>query len=176
MIVGQLTETTELFPLLPSFTHILSALGPTSYTHKGTAIADFYASLLKQITTLPISQRPYILALATPSQDAPQDSFSLSMYLVMIFFKRLASGAYGEIRAIAKSFEEFGKGIQWTLYRVGALTDTAGKGVATAGWVGDKRWKLSTSRIDIARWLIQQVECEEGKREWVGLMPALAEV
>jgi hypothetical protein len=175
MIVGQLTETSKLFPLLPSFSHIISVLGPTTYSYKGTPIADFYAVLLKEISSLPVSQRPYILALSTPSQDAPQDSFSLSIYLMITLFKRISPGAYGEIRAITKSFEKYGNGVQWTLYRVGHLTDTKGKGVATEGWAGDERWKLSTSGIDIARWLVQQVECEEGERKWVGLMPALAE-
>jgi hypothetical protein len=32
------------------------------------------------------------------------------------------------------------------------------------------RWKLSTSRSDIARWLIREVECEESRRKWVCMM------
>ncbi|KAE9376421.1 hypothetical protein N431DRAFT_400597 [Stipitochalara longipes BDJ] len=173
-IVGQLTETAKLFPLLPSFSHIVSVLGPQAMNQKGKAISEFYAILLQELSSLTISQRPYILALSTPSQDAPQDTFSLPIYLMTTIFKRIGSGAYSEIRAITTSFKKYGDGIQWTLYRVGVLTDTEGKGYATAGWVGDERWKLSTSRGDIARWLIREVECDEDQRKWVGLMPALS--
>lgn len=175
MIIGQLTETTKLFPLLPSFSHIVSVLGPQGISYKGKSISEFYAVLLQEISKLPTSQRPYILALSTPSQEAPQDSFSLPMYLMLTIFKRVGSGPYSEIRAITTSFEKYGNGIQWTLYRVGNLTDTKGKGFATAGWIGDERWKLSTSRSDIARWLIREVDCDEDQRKWVGLMPALSE-
>jgi hypothetical protein len=97
------------------------------------------------------------------------------MYLLLMIFKRVGAGHYSEIRAITQSFEKYGNGIQWTLYRVGNLTDTEGKGFASAGWIGDERWKLSTSRSDIARWLIREVECEESRRKWVCMMPALSE-
>jgi hypothetical protein len=97
------------------------------------------------------------------------------VYLIITIFKRISPRAYGEIRAITESFQKFGTGIQWTLYRVGRLTETAGKGVAIATWIGDSKWKLSTSRIDIAKWLIQEVECDEEQRKWPGLIPALLE-
>ena len=124
---------------------------------------------------LPTSHQPCILALSTPSQDAPQDTFSLSVYLMITIFEQISPGAYGEIRVITESFQKFGTGTQWTLYRVGRLAETAGKGVAIATWIGDSKWKLSTSRIDIAKWLIQEVECDEERRKWVGLIPALSE-
>jgi hypothetical protein len=95
--------------------------------------------------------------------------------MMITIFKRISPGAYGEIRGITESFQSFGTGIQWTLYRVGRLTETVGKGVAIATWIGDSRWKLSASRIDIAKWLIQEVECDEERRKWVGLMSALLE-
>lgn len=175
MIVGQLTETAKLFPLLPSFSHIVSVLGPQGLSYKGKVISEFYNVLLQEISTFPTSHRPYVLALSTPSQEAPQDTFSLPMYLMLMIFKRVGAGPYSEIRAITQSFKKYGNGIQWTLYRVGNLTDTEGKGFASAGWIGDMRWKLSTSRSDIARWLIREVECEESQRKWVCMMPALSE-
>jgi hypothetical protein len=175
VIIGLLTEIAKLFPLLPSFSHIVSVLGPQGLSYKGKAISEFYTVLLQKILTFPTSHRPYVLALSTPSQEAPQDTFSLPMYLMLMIFKRVGAGPYSEIRAITQSFEKYGNGIQWTLYRVGNLTDTVGKGFASAGWIGDERWKLSTSRSDIARWLIREVECEESQRKWVGLMPALSE-
>ena len=93
---------------------------------------------------------------------------------MLMIFKRVGAGPYSEICAIT-SFEKYGNGIQWTLYRVGNLTDTEGKGFASAGWIGDETWKLSTSRSGIARWLIREVECEESQRKWVCMMPALSE-
>jgi hypothetical protein len=44
-------------------------------------------------------------------------------------------------------------------YRVGILTNSSGS---------------STSRIEIARWLMNQVELDMEERKWMGKMPAIS--
>jgi hypothetical protein len=179
ILVGTLTEAPKiLFPHLPSFTTIISAMGPlTSFseTYIGTPIADFYAALLQHLSSLPKSQpRPYVLALATPSQPDQKDSFSLLFRILMFFFRRLFWSQYNEVRAIASAFLKYGEGIPWTLYRVGNLTNGDGMGVANAGYVGDSAWRFRTSRVDIAKWIVTQMELDEAERKWVGKMPAIS--
>lgn len=115
------------------------------------------------------------MALATPTQPDPKDSFNLLMFIGIFFLRLFFRSAYDEILAIASAFLKYGEGIPWTLYRVGHLTNGGGKGVAKAGYVGDGKWGMSTSRVEIARWLVEQAELEVGKRKWVGKMPALSE-
>ncbi len=171
--MGQLAEATEIFKLLPSFDTIISILGPTSMRYKFGPLTAFYTSLLQAISALPKTQQPYVLTLSTPSQDAPQDTWPWSMSLMISLFSRMVPGAYNEIPGINTAFQTYGKEVTWTQYRVGNLTDGKAKGIATAGWVGDKRWNLNVDRLDIASWLIQQAQCSPEKRQWVGKFPAL---
>lgn len=141
----------------------------------GTPLADFYATLLQQLSSLPESQpRPYVLALATPSQEDPKDSFTLLLLIMLFFFRHLFNGQYKEIRTIASVFQKYGEGTPWTLYRVGNLTNGDRKGVAKAGYVGSGSWKFRTSRVEIARWVMSQAELEAEERKWVEKMPAIS--
>ena len=54
------------------------------------------------------------------------------------------------------------------------MTTKDGNGVAKAGYVGDASWKMSTSRVEIARWLVEQAELDSEERKWLLKMPALS--
>lgn len=57
---------------------------------------------------------------------------------------------------------------------MGNLTNGGRKGVAKAGYVGDSSWKMSTSRVEIARWLVEQTELDSEEKKWLKKMPALS--
>lgn len=105
------------------------------------------------------------------------------MVLGVVYIKRKAPAARNEILTCAKVFLEHGDGIDWTLYRVGVLTDEKeGEGVdeegrtkvAVAGYLNDGKWQLSTTRAQITRWSVREVV--DGKGEWVRKMPTLSGV
>jgi len=167
VVIGELSSTDTLFPLVPKASAIVSLLGPNSMSYKGTPIADFYASLLKYLHTL--LNPPKLIALGTLSISSPLDHFSFMAWLIVMVVKLLAHGAYNEFVTIAKVFTTEGKGLPWTLFRVGYLSDGQGVGDARAGYVADQGWSVATSKRDIAGWAIK--EAEEGA--WLGKMPAL---
>lgn len=49
-----------------------------------------------------------------------------------------------------------------------------GKGEGKVGYVGDSSWEMSTSRVEIARWLVSQAVSEMEDRKWVEKMPAMS--
>ncbi|KAG9232374.1 hypothetical protein BJ875DRAFT_81691 [Amylocarpus encephaloides] len=188
IIEGDFTSApTTLFPQLSAFSSVISCLGPLGITRTyNTPIGDFYTSLLQYLNALPTATRkPYILALATPSQPDQLDSFSLLMWIGILLLRLVTPGSYREIRGIGAAFLNYGKDVEWTLYRVGGLTNEKailmkeGK-VAQAGYVGDGKWGMMSDREQIARWLVKQIQSrEEGTgagRQWVGKMPAISGV
>ena len=137
--------------------------------HKNTPLSDFYGTLLKQIHTL--SRPPRVLALGTLSISSPLDHFSFVMMLLVGIVWLLAHGAYNEFVCIGDTFEKEGKGIPWTVFRVGYLSDAAGVGAGRAAYVGESDWGASMPKRDVAGWLLDEAEAKDSK--WEGKMPAI---
>jgi hypothetical protein len=191
-----------LFPTLATtnFTTIISALGPTTfYRTPNLEVSTFYTTLLNYLSSPAFPQKPYILALSTPSFPSKEDRFSLLLWFVASLLWLLIPGPYHDVRANANVFLEFaakkdgGAEVRWTVYRVGTLSDEAklkgeGEGekkVARAGYFGDGKSGLYVRREGIARWLIGQAEAvaagteeaQEGNLglKWVGKVPVLSD-
>jgi hypothetical protein len=170
-----LSSTEILYPLLPAFDVIISLLGPPGFRYSGTFVAEFYQQLLNHLQTLPRDKVPYVLALSTVSWPSPLDSFSLTVWFLVNFIWLVANGAYKEIIATGKVFEQYGNDLPWTLYRVGFLSNGEEKGLATAGYVGPE-WTATTSKKDLAKWLVMEAELDKSERKWVGKTPAIYSV
>lgn len=84
----------------------------------------------------------------------------------------MANGAYKEIIATRKVFEQYGNDMPWTLYRVGYLSDGEERGLATAGYVGPE-WTVATSKKDLANWLVREAELDKSERKWIRRTPAI---
>lgn len=181
-----------------TFTTIISALGPsTFYRTPNLEVSTFYTTLLTYLDSLSIPQKPYILALSTPSFSSKEDNFSIFHWFATTLVWLLIPGIYHDVRANAKAFLEFAirkdeqEEIPWTVYRVGHLSnelkvreDVKGEeNVARAGYIGDGKSSLYVCREGVARWLIKQAEAvaagiaEDQKgnlgRKWVGKVPIL---
>jgi hypothetical protein len=164
-----------LYPLLPTLDAIISLLGPTGFRYKGTYVAEFYQQLLSHLRTLPNDKMPYLLALSTASWPSPLDSFSFTVWFLVAFVWLMANGANKEIIATGKVFEQYGNDLPWTLYRLGYLSNGEEKGLATAGYVGPE-WTVTTSKKDLAKWLVMEAELDKSERKWVRKTPAIYSV
>ncbi|CAG8978480.1 hypothetical protein HYALB_00005054 [Hymenoscyphus albidus] len=170
---------TTLHATLSNYTTIISTLGPVGLQRsKETPITDFFTVLLHAISALPT--KPRVFHSSTGSVTDPSDKFTFIMWLSVLVIKLLAPGARNEILSTAKVFVEHGNDIDWTLFRLGVLSDekegevdaNGEKKVAHAGYIADEKWQLMTPRSQIARWVVKQAT--EGKVEWNKKMPALA--
>ncbi|KAL3424408.1 NmrA family protein [Phlyctema vagabunda] len=171
MVEGTLTSTDILFPLLPEFDTIISLLGPINIRHKQGPLAEFWRTLLTQLKTLP--EPPHVLAMGTISLKDPSDKFSLKRLALVGVVSVVARGAYKEIQATAAAFREEGNGVPWTNWRVAMLSDGKGATQPVAGSVGKDGWKLSTSKENLATWLVEEAEKGSKDSEWIGKFPAL---
>jgi len=204
IIKGTLPSAPEtLFPTVATtnFTTIISALGPsTFYRTPNLEVSTFYTTLLTYLSAPSFPQKPYILALSTPSFPSKEDRFSLLLWFATRLLWLLVPGAYHDVRANANVFLEFaakqdrGEEVRWTVYRVGNLSDEVkvkgeGEGekkVTRAGYIGDAKTGLYVCREGIARWLIGQAkavaagteEAQEGNLglKWVAKVPLLSDV
>lgn len=161
---------------------VISLLGPNiSDKIDGSIFAAFYARLFPLLREHGVRR---IMAMSTPSAGQPEDGFHLLATLMVWAVRLFAGTAYNAVRGIARTFQEQGKDLDWTVYRIAMIPgnpdeaswrrdrDEAGAGVHV-GYVGDGTWGFSTNRSVLARWLVDAAEDEEGMRKWVGKLPAV---
>lgn len=113
-----------------------------------------------------------ILAMGTPSISDPEDGFSVLALLGVAFIRIIANSAYKDIVSLGELFEtEATKmGLDWTIFRIGFLTDGAPQS-SKAGYVAKNGWVMKNRRVDIAVWLVE--EMEKDNSEWVRKRPAI---
>ncbi|KAF8851375.1 NAD(P)-binding protein [Acephala macrosclerotiorum] len=171
IVKGSLEDTSIFFALLPGTDTIISLLGPTSPWHRGTELSTFYTALLKHLQTVP--HPPQILALNTISITQPTDTHSLTATLLVWTVYLFANGAYTELHRIAAAFQNEGKGLPWTNFRVAWLADGLDDGEANVGMVGKGGWVMRMEKRELASWCVGEAERGVDGSQWMGKMPAL---
>lgn len=111
-----------------------------------------------------------ILAMSTFSLYDPKDKM-ISRAAVVWLVWLIARGAWREFVELGDTFHTEGQGIDWTLYRVGVITD-APETETRAGFVGEEGFRLVISRKDMATWLVEQAATRPA--QWVGQTPAIS--
>ena len=93
--------------------------------------------------------------MGTPSIHDPQDKSATTASLAVLGIKTFANAAYKEIVSIGTLFDEEAGDLDWTMFRLGMLSNS--EGTTAASYVGEKDWNLATYRPDVANWLVDQV-------------------
>jgi hypothetical protein len=115
-----------------------------------------------------------LLAMSTFSLYDPKDkTMILTAALVWLVWLvwLIVRGAWREFVELGDTFHIEGQDIDWTLYRVGVITD-AMESETRAGFVGDEGFSLAIGRKDMATWLVEQATIRPP--QWVGQMPAIS--
>lgn len=112
------------------------------------------------------------LILCTPSFRRELDTPSFIWKVGSVFMKTFSSSQYWEMIGIgncvvSQPVEE----LQWTLFRVGRLTEGP-EGPVTATHLGSGKDNMSISRASIARWVLE----EAVENRWVGQSPYICNV
>ncbi|PVH74505.1 NmrA family protein [Cadophora sp. DSE1049] len=168
IIGGDLMDVEGLSKAIEGQDIIVSLLGPAGRV-KGTPFTDAYLLIFSLMKRLGVKR---ILAMGTPSITDPEDGFSIWAFLGVALIRILVYSAYKEIVGVGKLFEtEATKdGLDWTIFRLGFLSDGAPQG-SKAGYVGQDGWAMKNRRADVASWLVNEVEKDNS--EWIRKRPSL---
>jgi hypothetical protein len=183
-----LTDHEALISAVKGSDAVMSALGPPLALSGISVAPGTYTNTYRLIfQAMRDTGMKRIFVMGAPSVSQPQDRIPLSISLVMAIGGFLI-GSYGtltslfgypggspftECRATGRLLDEEAEDLDWTMYRVGALSDEEGVTKAVTN-IGEGDWVLPTFRPGIASWIVDQIEREEP--EWVHLKPALYSV
>jgi len=169
IVTGELTNVAALEEAISNGAKTcVSFLGPAAPMNRGSMpITDGYKII---VTLLQKYQYTRTLMLSTASYKAPEDTFSLVYWLMVMMVYLAMRPGYDEINGFtplitSTSAVELG----WTVFRVPLLKDGDAVPVK-AGFVGGMGLRVGLERRALAEWVLG--EMEEGK--WVGKCPAVA--
>jgi putative NADH-flavin reductase len=95
-----------------------------------------------------------LVAVSTCSVPDPQDLPDAKFKALVQFVRTAAPGPYREVRRAAEIVRA--SGLDWTLVRVAKLNDNDAAGQVKAGYYGHGAVGLSTTRTDMAAFLLDQ--------------------
>jgi len=128
----------------------------------GTIIKAARASNIKQL---------YILG--TPTAFVPGDERNAFLKVFIGFLKIFLNQVYSEIIGLGQLLDDEAKDLDWTMYRLGMLSN--GKGVTKAAkTLGTDDWVNSTYRPGVATWILDQIEKDNA--DWARQKPVLYSV
>jgi hypothetical protein len=168
IIQGSFTDDESLSNAIKGQDVILSLVGPNTFTGPGDTFTRAYRLIFKLMREHEVSR---IYALATFSVYDPLDEFSILRSLLVWFIWAVVHNAWMEFVGIGRVFEEEATDLDWTVFRVGWLVPGEGR-ETVAGYIGDGKIVLHVRRIEIARWLVDEVQ--KGAEDWIQQRPGLA--
>ena len=153
---------------------VVSALGPP-YSYSGLQVAPgsyttTYSAIFKVMREVGISR---IFVMGTPSIHTPEDKYTLTLNLMIGALRLFANKAWSEVVAVGRQLDEEASDLEWTMYRIGILSNKDGV-TRAATYIGQDGWVLDTYRPGIAKWLVD--ELEKAQPEWVRQKPTLYSV
>ncbi|KAK4493913.1 hypothetical protein PRZ48_015099 [Zasmidium cellare] len=149
-------------------TVLVSFAGP-AVPNNGTPVTEFYEKLFPMILSDPQTKIKRCLCCTTPSYKIPDDKPSWKWWFCVLAIWLIGGSAYDEVNGIGRVVSALPLSeIEWTLFRVPALTNGEAKPVR-AGNVGEGKDGIILSRKSIAIWVLQELQ----EKKWVGKAPAL---
>lgn len=170
-ITGSLVDAVTLRPAITGQDVIISVIGPKS----PRAPLDVFVPAYKLILAIMKSEGVRrIIALSTFSVQDPKDRPNLTRWLLVTAVWAFAHKVWKTIIEMAKVFDEEGKELEWTLFRVGFLANGPPSRAAISGYVGDETLSMYLKRADIAEWTLKQAE--KNPPEFVHQKPGICSV
>ena len=165
VVQGALADEGKIAAVIQAQDAVISLLGPSGkgHCHDLTLGLQWIVAAMKQHGV-----RRFI-AISTASATDPLDRFSFSFWLAIHAIKLLQPSAYNYFVQTANLIRN--SGLDWTLVRLGMLTDKENSAPPALGYVGSKQIKLfSTSRNMLANFLVEQLN----DTTWIQKAPAIS--
>ncbi|KAF8246615.1 NAD(P)-binding protein [Wilcoxina mikolae CBS 423.85] len=180
---GTLSDTTSLRAAVAQKPDIIiSLLGPAQHDFlqwanpfaadtKQPVFADAYRVIVDAMKEYGVKR---IYVMGTVSIKDPRDKPSLVGTAMVWAVWSVIHTAWKNVVAIGEVFDGIEKetGIQWTVFRLGNVTDGEMQAPAVAGYVGDGKTTLGIKRSELADWLVRQATSEV--HEWAGEKPLVS--
>ena len=144
---AELSDMAALESAIQGTDAVISVLGP-GVGLKGTELSRGMKNIVDCMKKCGVRR---LIALSTGSVRDPQDKFDMKFKCLVFMIRTLFNGAYQEIIRMGDIIR--GSGLEWTLVRVGLLTN---KDIskAKAGYYGEGIVKTSVSRKSVAKFML----------------------
>jgi len=159
VIQGELSNQKSLVTAIEGSNCVLSALGPAGRP-SDSELSDGIANILSSMKECGVKR---FIALSTTSAQDPldQDSFRFKMRRDMI--RRGRPTSYEQIVKYSQMIRDSSS--DWTLVRIASLlTDKPATKQVHAGYLGDDSLGLKLSRVDLAWFMLEQIDITEYRR------------
>lgn len=172
IVQGSLLDRDAITRAVSGAGAVLSTLGPSlsvgTFTRgildHGTPLANGYKLILDVMKEQRVRR---LIALGTVSNETERDGHSIITWGMVAAVWIVLHSAWKDVVELGKVIQS-SQGIDWTIARVGKLTDGSG-GNVSAGYVGREGTGILLARKDLAKWYLD--ELENGK--WIHQMPVV---
>lgn len=165
VIRGELTDKERLKEAIRGSDAVLSALGPTSPQHpKELPITRAIEAVISAMRDEHVKR---LIAISTGTAVDPDDGFDLKIWLPALLIRLAIPSSYRDIIGLAKTIRA--SDLEWTMVRVGFLTNRPGSHHLNVGLYGHTKHSLSISREDVARFTFDQISNRERARRAPGI-------
>jgi hypothetical protein len=164
--IGELSEEGAVRDVIAGSDAVISALGPVLKRGvQGTPVADGTRAIVAAMQETGVRR---FIGLATPSVPDRRDRPTVKARLLPLMARVMFPGALVELKGMTAAVT--GSGLNWTMARITAPTDRPAKGTVRAGFLGRDRVGWTTTRADIAAFLVDQL----GDPRFVRALPAVS--
>jgi uncharacterized protein YbjT (DUF2867 family) len=164
VVAGELSDRAAVASALTGADAVISALGPGGRAGD-KQLADGFATMLAAMAEQGVCR---LVALSTASVEDPGDRFDLPYALLVGAVKLVFPGAYAQVVAMGDVVRA--SEADWTLVRVGLLTDGSCRPVRT-GMYGHGQVGLGISRASLASFMLDAA----ASPEFVHAAPAVSD-
>lgn len=150
VIKGTLDDSAAIEKTIAGVDAVISMLG-ASRNVKTTELSQGMANIIGAMKKHHVAR---LVAMGTASVDDDNDRPVFKFRLLVHIVKCLIPGAYQEIRRIGTLVKQ--SGLDWTLIRIGLLTNRPPTGNTIVGYYGREKLNLRISRSDLAHFFVDQ--------------------
>jgi len=152
IVQGTLSDIPAIESAVNGVQAVVSILGPSTNV-KTSELSDGTRNIIDAMKKYNVRR---LVAMGTASVDDENDLPVFKFRLLVKIIKSVIPGAYREIRLIGNLVKQ--SGLDWTLIRLGMLTNKAFTGKVVAGYYGKDKINIGISRADLAVFFVDQVE------------------
>ncbi|KAI1454026.1 NmrA family protein [Annulohypoxylon moriforme] len=153
-VEGALDDEQQLRTAIRGQDVIISVVGPSGMRAETAVFVPAYKKILSIMKEEGVKR---IIALSTFSVKDPKDKPSLYMWFLTTVLWAVAHKIWRTIVDIGEVFDTYGGDLDWTLFRVGFLSNGP-RGRVIDGYVADGKLGAAIERADIAEWALTQAE------------------
>lgn len=154
IVQGELTDTAAMERAISGAYAVISVLGPRPQEDiNGKPLTHGMQNILAAMRKTGVRR---LIISSTPSASDTNDLPDFKIKVLVAVVKSAMRPAYEEIVNIARMVRE--SDTDWTIVRVSLLNNNPGSGRIRAGYIGKKQVGTNISRVDLAAFMLKQVE------------------